>query len=224
MNRNIQGAIFDMDGTLVDSLFFWDAYWKRLGEDFLQNPAFKPSAEDDKRVRTMLMEEVVELLHREYGIGESPAALLNYTNRMIGWFYENLVTVKEGVIALLDRLKEKGVKLVLASASSRDMVRLALRVCGLDGYFPTVVCCDEVGAGKDKPDVFLKALAALGTPLRETWVFEDSVVALTSAASCGLPTVGVYDANNFMQEELAKRATHYIAKGESFEKLLPMLD
>ena len=104
------------------------------------------------------------------------------------------------------------------------MVRLALRVCGLDGYFPTVVCCEAVGAGKDKPDVFLKALAALGTPLRETWVFEDSVVALTSAASCGLPTVGVYDANNFMQEELAKRATLYIAKGESFEKLLPILD
>ena len=67
----IKGAIFDMDGTIVDSLVLWDVLWKELGNRYLDSPDFKPTEEDDRTMRTMLLLDSMKMTHEKYKLGQS---------------------------------------------------------------------------------------------------------------------------------------------------------
>lgn len=213
-------AIFDMDGTLIDSLIFWNILWEKMGQTYLHTPGFRPSQADDKAVRTMLMKDAMALIHKNYGIADSAEALLAFTNRLIEEFYATIVEVKPGVREFLEHCKEEGVKMCIASATERDLVLLALKHCGLDGYFEKVFSCGDIGKGKDQPDIYLIAREYLGTQIKDTWVFEDSLVAIETAAKLGMPTVAIYDPDNFGQERMQKIASHYIAKDQTLMELV----
>ena len=92
--------------------------------------------------------------------------------------------------------------------------------CGLRKYFGKVFSCVDIGAGKDKPDIYLAALDFLGTAKEDTWVFEDAYIAVHTAKELGLNVVGIYDAQNFGQDKIEKEADIYIAGGETLEKLI----
>ena len=76
MHENINGAIFDMDGTLVDSLFLWDVIWESFGRRFLHKEGFRPTPEDDKAARTLTLKDALVLMHENYGLAESASELL----------------------------------------------------------------------------------------------------------------------------------------------------
>ena len=135
-------------------------------------------------------------------------------------FYTCVVKPKSGVVAFLEHLKANGVKMCVASATERKLVLLAMEQCGLSPYFSQVFSCDDIGKGKDQPDIYLYAAKQLGESVENTWVFEDSLVAIETAVKLGMPTVAIYDDNNFGQERMRQIATHYIAKGETLEKLI----
>ena len=101
-----------------------------------------------------------------------------------------------------------------------ELIEIAMNHCDIERYFSKVVSCGKLGKGKEEPDVFLQALDYLGQDKKDTWVFEDSLVAIETAAKIGLPTVGIYDQFNFGQERISKIATEYIAKGETLLKLI----
>ena len=215
-----KAAIFDMDGTLVDSLMVWDVLWSAMGEKYRNDGSFRPTVEDDKKVRTLILADAMELIHQNYGLGSSGAELLQMTNDFMKDFYANTVTLKKDVRAFLDHCKAEGVKMCIASATALDLIAVALKHCQLEPYFLKVFSCAEVGKGKEEPDVFLKACEYLGEKPEETWVFEDSLVAIKTAVKIGMPTVGIYDAYNFGQEEIKELASEYIADGESLLKLI----
>ena len=83
MLKNIKGAIFDMDGTLVDSLMLWDILWKKFGNHFCENGNFAPSNADDKAVRTMTLKDAMEYIHTQYNIGKSGDELLETANKIM---------------------------------------------------------------------------------------------------------------------------------------------
>jgi beta-phosphoglucomutase-like phosphatase (HAD superfamily) len=95
-----------------------------------------------------------------------------------------------------------------------------MNTCGLGKYFSKVISCNDVGKGKEHPDVFIAAHEYLGTPKDSTWVFEDSVAAIETAVSAGYKTVGIYDQYNFGLDRIPSIATVYIDKGESLAKLI----
>lgn len=217
----IKGAIFDMDGTLVDSLMFWDILWSYFGERYLNKKDFKLTPQDDKAVKTLTLKEAMELIHQNYKIGESGEELHAVANGMLEKFYSCDVKLKDGVKEFLENLYNKGVKLCVASATAPEYVSLALKHCEIEKYFLKIISCAEFGRGKEHPDVFLKALDFLGTPLEETFVFEDSLVALETAAKAGFPTVGIYDRyNNPYQEKIRQISNEYIAQNENLTKLI----
>lgn len=216
----IKAAIFDMDGTLVDSLMLWDVLWAEFGRRFAGDDSFRPRPEDDKAVRTMLLSDAMELIHRNYGFGQSGATLLDAANEMMEDFYANRVELKPGVRQFLDHLQENGTRMCIASATEKRLVQIAMHHCGLDPYFEKLFSCGDVGKGKDQPDVFLLAQQFLGAPVEETWLFEDSLVAIQTAAGIGMRTTAIYDRYNFGQEQMKKLADFYVAEGENLTKLM----
>ena len=217
---NIKGAIFDMDGTLIDSLGVWEMLWEDMGREYLGKEGFRPTKADDRTVRTMTLLDAMTLIHKSYGIAHSGEALCKYASDYIAEFYTSTVQPKKGVLEFLETLFSKGVKMYVASATAPDLVATAMKHCGIEKYFSGIISCSEIGRGKEHPDVFLKALEYLGTELEATWVFEDSATALETARKAGFHTVGIYDKNNY-GSDLAKKASDiYIDDGEDLRIII----
>ena len=220
MNMKITAAIFDMDGTLVDSLMLWDVLWSAFGERYFNDKTFLPEREDDKRVRTLTLADAMELIHNNYSIGENGKELLELANNIMIDFYSNSVELKEGVREFLEYLSKNGVKMCIASATAPELLDIALKHCDIQKYFLKVFSCGAIGKGKDKPDVFLMAQEFLGAETCETWVFEDSLTAIETSVKIGIKTVGIYDRFNFGQDEIKHLADAYISEGENLTKLI----
>lgn len=224
MLKNIKGAIFDMDGTLIDSLMLWDIIWGEFGEKFLNGVRFNPTDDDDKAVRTMTLKEAMDYIHSAYNIGNSGEELFNTTNEIIKKFYASEVKLKKGVSEFLEYCQANNIKMCIASATDKELIKIAVQHCSIGKYFTTIFSCAEIGKGKEHPDIYLKALDFLGTSKEETCVFEDSHIAIETADRIGMKTVGIYDKYNYGQEEMKRIATSYIAEGETLEKLIDNID
>ena len=219
----IKGAIFDMDGTLVDSLMFWNIMWGEIGKVFLDNPNFKPSETVDKQVRTMILSDVADHIVKACNLPIDQTAFLKFLRDRIEVFYRHDVKAKTGAVELLEALKEKGIPLCLASASGMHDLKIALESCGLTDYFDVVLSCADIGVGKDKPDIYKLALDRMGLSAEEVCVFEDSFVALETAEALGCQTVGVFDQYNFEQERLKAASDIYVDEQDSLFSLIPQI-
>lgn len=215
----IKGAIFDMDGTLVDSLGFWKDIWEHFGEKYLGVKNYAGDPDVSRRIRTTTVSEAAELVRERYGIRDPREAIERDLIDLFADLYRTKAKLKPGARELLEKLRREGVKMCVASASNLALVNLSLDHCGIRSCFSRVISCDEVGYGKDHPDVFFYARDYLGTPLAETWVFEDSAVALETAQKAGFPTVGVSDVHTPDQARVAAASTVYLGDS-SFFKLL----
>lgn len=213
----MQAAIFDFDGTLVNSLIFWELYWRAFGERYLGVKNFVPDQDVDKAVRTANIVVAVKIIGDRYGHEEQAGDLFN---EMLDDFYATQVQTKDGVREFLDYCTENGIPMCVATASDVTAVRTTMKRLGIEHYFKGVFSCFDLNVGKDVPDVFFKALECLGTEAAETYVFEDSLLAIQTAKKAGFLTVGIYDRNNFGHDEMQKQATHYIADGETMMKLV----
>ena len=114
----------------------------------------------------------------------------------------------------------KGIKMCIASATDSSFIKMAVEHCKIGKYFENILSCAEIGKGKDKPDIYIKALEILGTKADETCIFEDSHVAIETAVGLGIKTVGIYDKYNCDQDKIKKIATVYIEDGETLNKLI----
>ena len=215
----MKAIIFDMDGTLVDSLMLWDVVWDTIGNQYCGGVRFVPQPVDEKAVRTLPLKTGMTLLQERYQLAPNAQALYEMVNHCFMDFYSHQVTLKAGVREFLQACKSRGIKMCVASASAAELVEIALTHCGVREYFSHILSCADSGKGKEFPDIFLLAQKTLGESLEETWVAEDSVVALTTAAGTGMPTIGVYDQYNPGQEQIEKIATVYIGPGETMKKV-----
>ena len=202
----IKGAIFDFDGTLVDSMFIWDT----IGGEYLSSLGKEPHEDLKATFMTLTLEEAAEYYREHYGVTLSVGEIVDGVNSMVEQTYRTKVTLKPGIPEYLAWLKENGVRMCVATVTDRYLVEETLERLGVRHYFSEIFTCAEVGFGKDKPIIYQKALEYLGTAKDETYVFEDMLFALNTAKTDGFPTVGVYDRHEAHQDELKELADYYI--------------
>ncbi|MBE6696210.1 MAG: HAD family phosphatase [Ruminococcaceae bacterium] len=218
----IKGAIFDFDGTLIDSLGFWEVLWKKLGMRYLNDVTFLPDADIEKKMRTLTLDGAMELLNSAYGFAKNGRELIDIANDLCRKFYEETVELKAGAYELLSALYDCGVRTCIASASSKEMLSVVIERFKLSKLLPKIISCADIGKGKEFPDVFIMAHEYLATPKEETWIFEDSATALETARRAGFKTVGVYDRHSLSQQEKVKEnSTVYLGEGKDlFESVI----
>ena len=202
----LKGAIFDFDGTLVDSMFIWDT----IGEDYLRTLGKEPHEDLKETFMTLSLEEAAEYYRTHYGVTLSVKEIVDGVNTMVEGIYRTRVALKQGVADFLAQLKENGTRMCIATVTDRYLVEETLDRLGILQYFSEIFTCAEVGYGKDKPIIYRKALEHLDTAKNETYVFEDSLFALKTAKADGFTTVGVYDRHENRQDNLKNLADYYI--------------
>ena len=202
----IKGAIFDLDGTLLDSMFIWDT----IGEEYLRSLGKEPHEDLKETFMTLTLEEAAVYYREHYGVSLSVKEIVDGVNAMVEQTYRTKVTLKPGIAEYLAWLKENGVRMCVATVTDRYLVEETLERLGVRHYFSEIFTCAEVGFGKDKPIIYQKALEHLETEKRDTYVFEDMLFALNTAKTDGFPTVGVYDRHEAHQDELKGLADYYI--------------
>ena len=185
----IRGAIFDLDGTVLDSM----PVWNKLASTYLHSIGCAPRADVDDAVSALSLHQAARYFQTEYGISLSEQEIVDGVNALIRHFYESAVQPKKGVARFLHGLSQRGVLMCIATATDAYLAKSALCRCGLMQYFADVITCDQVGAGKDQPLIYRHALSTLRTSKGETLVFEDTLPALHTAKEDGFLTVAVRD-------------------------------
>ena len=202
--RSIKAAVFDLDGTLLDST----AAWEGLGERYLAGRGITPEPGLDEKLRCMTLPDGSAYLKSAYSLPEPPDKILRDILRGIEEFYLAECPLKPGAQELLGLLSRRGVGISAATAGDERLAHAALERLGVLGYFSALLTCEGYG-GKDKPDIFLNAAAAAGGIPENTAVFEDSLHALLTAKQAGFLAVGVYDPGEPQQEKLKASADYY---------------
>jgi len=186
-------AIFDMDGTLVDSM----VYWKHLATEFLESKGvLEISPTVLEQIKPMTMTESASLFIQEYGLPGTPESVAAEMNAMMDEHYRRDIPLKPGVQAYLEALHRKGAVMCVASATAEDLMEACLTRLGVAHYFSFLLSCETVGAGKNQPDVYWEAAKRLGTQPGDIAVFEDALYAAKTAKQAGFYTIAVRDDSN----------------------------
>lgn len=214
---NFKGAIFDLDGTLLDSMPFWET----LGSEYLKAKGIIPRENVDRTLKTMSLQQGARYLKREFSIPGSEDEIIDEIVAMIEDIYLSKVPLKAGALPLLERLYEEKVRMCIATATENSLAKAALERLGALRYFDFILTCFDTGMGKDRQEFFLKALELLNTPKEDTIVFEDALYAIKSAKAAGLLVVAVYDESfHEEREEIRVISDFYLDSLEDWEMIL----
>lgn len=197
----IKGVIFDVDGTLFDSM----GTWHDSGYNVLKSLGI----DADKRIGdiffSMTMDEVIDYIKENFSINESRDFLKNGIHNQVEYAYRNEIELKPGVMRILDWMKDSKIPATIATSTDRFLIEIGLARLGIEDYFDEIYTATEVGKGKNYPDIFQLAMDKMGTKPEETWLFEDGLYSMITAKSYGMPVVGVYDKVSHDDQEAIKQ-------------------
>jgi len=210
----IKGAIFDLDGTLIDSM----PLWENLGIDFLKSIGISPSTQLKETLKTMSLAEAAQYFQKQFNVNISDGDIINRLGKMIERQYRESIAIKKSAKSFIQRLHDKNIKMCIATANVHTLTQAALKRLDVYHYFEGIITFNEAEVGKDDPQFFLKALELITTPVEETVVFEDSLHAAKSAKKAGFKVAVVYDESSKDDMlELKKIADWYIYSYDELE-------
>lgn len=212
--EQMQAAIFDLDGTLLDSLHVWE----EIDAEFLRQRGFSVPEGYCEKIASMGFLDAAVYAKERFDLPETPKAIVAEWNRMAACHYGHIVAMKPGARRYLETLRERKLPMAVATALPAELYGPALRHHGIESWFGAVASTDETSRGKGFPDVYLLAAEKLGAVREYCVVFEDILPGIRGTRAAGMKTVGVYDpCSGSSQAELQRLADRYI---RSFEELL----
>ncbi|MGN0193751.1 MAG: HAD family hydrolase [Pseudoramibacter sp.] len=189
----LTGVIFDVDGTLLDSM----AIWRDAGARYLRTQNKTPEPHLGDLLFNMTLAESSEYLKRRYSLKASCADIQKAILDDIADFYRNRAPLKPGARPVLQSLGH-ALPLAMASTGDKSLIRAAFSRLEILDAFSAIVTAQDPGicSGKEAPEIFLAAARAIASPVSTTLVVEDNLTAVSTAKAAGFPTLAVYDRAN----------------------------
>lgn len=203
---NITGAIFDFDGTVFDSMHIW----KGVKFQFFDRIGLVLTDEDKKDFAKLFLLDAIELAKTRFDLKMTDKELFDEFFTLIKEKYLADTKPKNDIIEFLEKLKAKGVKMGIATATGEPALIAVLEKFNMMHYFQEIYSTYTVGASKTEPKVYDVVLNELGTDKETTWIFEDALYAAKTAKKAGYNVVGIYDKSEPEQEELKSLVDIYI--------------
>lgn len=205
MLQDKEAIIFDMDGSLVDSMWVW----KDIDIQYLGR--FGHTIPDDlqQKIEGMSFTETAVYFKERFAIPDTVEQIKADWNQMAWDNYRTRVMLKPGARELLDYCKENGIKLGIATSNSRQIVDMVMKERGIEGYFDCIMTSCEAKKGKPAPDIYLLTAQQIGVPPEKCLVFEDIVFGIQAGKSAGMEVCAVEDAYSVYQWEEKKRLANY---------------
>jgi len=189
MLDNIKAVIFDLDGTLIDSLWVW----KQVDIEFLKKHGITPPEDLQKTIEGLSFVDTALYFKEKFGIQDSIEDIMAEWSKMVSNYYSSVIEIKKGVKEFLEYLKINNFKIGIATSNSHDLVESVLRRNEIFDYFEVIVTTDEVSNSKTEPDVFLEAARRLNVEPEHCLVFEDTISGATGAKKAGMRVTGIFD-------------------------------
>lgn len=214
--ENIKGIIFDIDGTLADSM----GVWAESDAILLERRGIAYSREFSEAMRSLHFTSACEYLKEKFSLPESASEIGAEITEIVRekYFYE--VKLMPFALEFAGECRKRGIKMCAATSNKRDLAEGVLKNNGFWEFLEFLITSDEVGSGKESPDIFYECARRLGTAPGETAVFEDSPHAAKTAYENGFYTVGM-DSGHFDDFEMLRGICHIRAQG--FEEALKII-
>jgi haloacid dehalogenase superfamily, subfamily IA, variant 3 with third motif having DD or ED len=203
--REYKAYIFDLDGTLLDSM----GVWGQIDSDFLAKRGIAVPPDYMEAIAPLTFQETAAYTINRFALPDSVEDLMREWNEMAAYAYGNTVQMKPHAKEYLVKLRKHGVKLAIATSLSAELCAPVLRSNGIDNFFEVICRTDEAGHGKSRPDVFLLTAKKTGVPPEDCLVFEDILAAVKSAKSAGMSVCAVYDKASESDWEQIKATADY---------------
>lgn len=207
MLENIKGAIFDLDGTLVDSMWVWS----QIDVDYLKSKGHTMPENLNSEICHLSFTQTANYFKKRFNLSDPIENILDDWHNMAFHHYSENVKLKDGVKQFLDKLKEKNIKIALATSNSIPLLEACLKNNGIYDYFDSITTTDEVSNGKNCPDVYLLAAKKLNVEPADCIVFEDILPAIKGAKAANMTVVAVHDKHSLNDlNEIIQTSDKYI--------------
>ncbi len=217
MFEQINGVIFDLDGTLVDSMWMWE----KIDVEYLGRHRIPLPDDLQKSIEGMSFSETALYFKQRFGLDDSLETIKKDWNAMAYEKYKHEVFFKPGARALLEQLQKKGIPAGIATSNSRELLDTVLEALDSRHLFAATVTGCEVSRGKPAPDIYLAAAGYLGRRPSHCLVFEDVVMGIQAGKQAGMRVCAVEDSFSREDEKRKQKLADYSIS--SFEEILPLL-
>lgn len=203
----IKGVIFDLDGTLVDSMWMW----KQIDIEFLGRYGLDVPNDLERIIEGMSFSETAAYFKERFQLPMTLEEIKNTWNQMALNKYSNEVDLKPGAGEFLQYLKENDIAMGIATSNSRELVNAVTIALGIQKYFDSITTACEVKAGKPAPDIYYKVAKDLNLDPKQCVVFEDVPAGILAGKRAGMKVYAVEDQfSNHLRKEKIELADQYI--------------
>lgn len=207
MIEKTKAVIFDLDGTLVDSMWMW----KDIDIEFLKDHGHACPPELQKEIEGMSFTETAAYFKSRFGLKESLEEIKAVWTEMSIEKYRSQVPLKKGAREFLHHLRSRGIAAGIATSNGREMVDAVLHSLGIEPYFNVITTACEVAAGKPAPDIYLSVAGRLGVEPASCLVFEDVPAGILAGKRAGMTVCAVDDEfSRHMEAEKRSLADYFI--------------
>lgn len=205
MLENINAVLFDLDGTLVDSMWVW----KDIDVEFLSDYGIELPNDLQSDIEGMSFTETAMYFKNRFGFKESVDDIKRIWNDMAYERYTKIIPMKEGALEFLNYLKAKGIKTGIATSNSRELVTGMLHAKNINDLFDIIKTSCDVNAGKPAPDIYLRSAEELNVSPKNCLVFEDIPMGILAGKNANMRVCSVYDDYSKNQESKKRALADY---------------
>ena len=213
MLEGIEAVIFDLDGTLIDSMWMW----KQIDIDYLARHGHALPENLQDCIEGMSFSETAVYFKERFALSDPLDVIKDDWNRMAYDIYVNEVPLKPGVLAFLQYLKQKGIRTGIATSNSKELLQAVLESLGIAEYFDELHTSCEVKRGKPAPDIYLLVADRLEAEPEKCLVFEDIMQGILAGKAAGMKVCAVQDAYSLKQEAEKRETADWFIDG--FEEI-----